>query len=279
MSSVVIDIRDEGDNLFDFYDSIEYTKLLSILKFLQSTYGDLFQLNLGTKCISLLSECMDMYITFLLPILPNSNQADGIFEFNCSTLLDLIEQKLQSSSNLVVFKIENIQNRLFLCVANWPSNTIEIKVLLRPGNAMKILDIDAKSKDSEQYIGPVSCRDIMEWMSYGFLPSSTFVELKITGKHEITTVAHQDDIGFFIVKKRKTFISNKDTDIIYQSSHFQSLLCKNGFHLVSFDAKKIKSFLELFPNDNCLLSCASEEPLHLCIDRLKMIVIPHNCNE
>ena len=277
MSSIVLVESREQRNFDEFgQESIQYNKLHSILKFLQCTYGDLFQIDLDTKSICILSDCMNMYTTCQLPILPNVTKKckDRIFQFHCSVLLSLMEQKLQCSSVAsVMFKVEEIGNRLFLCVANWPNNDTEVKVQLRPGDVSKILNITIESTTFQQCIGPSLCSDVLEWISCGFLAETTYVEFKISATDEVTIISHQTEINTLIVKKRKTMVFDNSPKTIQENDSF--LCVTRGSPVISFNAKNIKSFLELFRDSVCMMQCSVGEPLHLSIENMKMIVVPY----
>jgi hypothetical protein len=235
---------------------------------------------------------MNTYVKVRLPIvspmlnLTTIDPKTDVFEFDSSVLWTLIDAKLKSSSipSSLMFKIEQIDNQRYLGVANWPLNDIEVKVLLKPGNASRILNIDEShaSQSSHQFrIGPVSSRELCEWMSYGFAPATTFVDLKITGKSEVLIISHQVNIGTYIVKKRNTTIFDRD-GALENSQHPHSLVCAaataatQGYQIVSFDAKQINALLELFPDCLCVLQCNVGEPLQLTLNETTMIIVPHD---
>ena len=279
---------------------ITHSKLSIIFKFLRDTYGDVFQFHLPSQTLCLLSECMNTYVTVKLPMVPFheslsslESTTDSVFEFNYSTLWTLVEEKLQCSQSpsLLMFKIEKIGSLQYLCVANWPANTTEVKVLLRPGNASRILNILPPTQEMNQYlIGPVLVGDLCEWLSYGFAPATTFVDLKITGKNQVTIISHQIDVGTFIVKNRETNIHRGGSPLCKQDSlaipyvstahqssqHFDALACTQGCQLVSFNAKLIQTFLRLFPEAHCEFQCSAGEPLRLVIGDMTMIVVPYD---
>ena len=279
---------------------ITHSRLSIIFKFLRDTYGDVFQLHLPSQTLCLLSECMNTYVTVKLPMVPFyeslsslESTTDGVFEFDYSTLWTLVQEKLpcSQSSSLLIFKIEKIDNRKYLGVANWPANNTEVKVLLRPGNASRILNILPLAQEISQYqIGPVLVKDLSEWLSYGFASATTFVDLKITGKNQVTIISHQIDVGTFIVKNRETNILQSGSTLCQQDSlanpfvqathqssqHFDAFVCTQGCRLVSFDAKQIQQFLGLFPEAECKLQCSIGEPLRLVIADMTMIVVPYD---
>lgn len=270
-------------------ECITYERLSILWKFLRDSYGNVFQIHLTSCSLCLLSECMNTYVKVKLPMLnpTTTDQPSDIFEFDSSILWTLIEAKLkcfQVSSSLM-FKIEQIKDQRYLGVANWPENDTEVKVLLKPGNASRILNIDESPalRSSHQFlIGPVSSRELCEWVSYGFEPATTFVDLIISGKSEVTIISHQNNIGTYIVKKRKTDIFDNNPSLSERSlQHFDSTpmsitAVTQCCRLVSFDAKQIKILLELFPECLCVLKCNVGEPLQLTLDAdITMIVVPH----